>query len=144
MTGPKRRPHGARPRRCSRNNPSSTAQVSGTTTGRKAGAAVSSPSTALRTEIDGVIMPSPYNSPAPNITSNAGHGSRPDRCARSGRSASNAKMPPSPWLLARMITVRYLSDTTSMSAQITSDRTPSTFSGVGRTPCSPTRHSRTA
>ena len=43
-------------------------------------------------------------------------------------------MPPSPSLLARMTNVRYLSVTTSISAQKMSESTPSTFSWVGGDP----------
>ncbi len=47
------------PRLCTRNSPTRIAIVIGTTNGPKTGVATSSPSTALSTEIAGVIMPSP-------------------------------------------------------------------------------------
>ena len=57
-------------------------------------------------------------------------------------------MPPSPLLSARMMKTRYLTTTTSVSAQKNSDSTPSTLRGVdGATvPCSVDgdRHSRIA
>ena len=43
-------------------------------------------------------------------------------------------MPPSPRLSARMITLTYLSVTTSIIAQNTSDRMPSTLAGSGCRP----------
>ena len=52
-------------------------------------------------------------------------------------------MPPSPWLSARMMKLRYFTATTRVSDQSISERTPSTFSAVGATPCSP-KHSRIA
>ena len=56
-------------------------------------------------------------------------------------SAASAWMPPSPLLSARRTKVRYLIQTMSVSAQNTSDSTPSTLSCVGTAPCFPTRHS---
>ena len=50
-------------------------------------------------------------------------------------SANSARMPPSPSLSARMTKSRYLTETTSMSDQKTSDRTPRTLSASGATPC---------
>ena len=52
-------------------------------------------------------------------------------------SAVNARMPPSPRLSARMISVMYFSVTTITSAQTMTDRTPSTFSGVSERPYCP-------
>jgi len=42
--------------------------------------------------------------------------------------ASNARMPPSPWLSARMINIAYLMDMTMIKDQKISDTTPSTAS----------------
>ncbi len=53
-------------------------------------------------------------------------------------------MPPSPRLSARMTNPRYLNVTTKVIAQKTSERTPSTLSGVGGTPCGPVKHSFSA
>ena len=50
-------------------------------------------------------------------------------------------MPPSPRLSARITTPRYLTEITSTRAQKTSDSTPSTSPGVGRTLCTPVKHS---
>ncbi len=88
------------------------------------------PSTALSTEIAGVRAPSPYSSPAPIRISTAGRVAFPlaDLRRKSGSRASRASTPPSPWLSARMMNVRYLIVTTRVSAQKTSDATPSTVS----------------
>src|SRR3954453_2182004 len=48
-------------------------------------------------------------------------------------SAIRAMMPPSPWLWARMISVTYLSETISVTAQNTSEITPYTLACSGRT-----------
>src|SRR5687768_6091105 len=61
-----------------------------------------------------------------------------------GTSAVNARMPPSPWLSARSTNATYLTDTTSRSDQMMSDRTPRTLSCVGCTECDPKKHSRMA
>ena len=50
-------------------------------------------------------------------------------------------MPPSPRLSARMMTARYLSETTKLRDQKISDSTPSTFSGDGLIPYSGAKHS---
>ena len=43
-------------------------------------------------------------------------------------------MPPSPWLLARMISVTYFSDTTTSSDHTMADTTPMTFAGSSGRP----------
>ena len=111
--------------------------------------ATSRPSTADSTEIAGVIMPSPYSSAAPNrpsMTSIIGCARRqvvrvdavgrlvgrwPRRRGRA-TSAISASTPPSPSLSARMTKSRYLTETTSVSDQKTSDRMPKMFAGDGR------------
>ena len=50
-------------------------------------------------------------------------------------------MPPSPRLSARMMKVRYLNETTKLSDQKMSDRTPRTLSAVGCSPYSGEKHS---
>src|SRR5215210_962893 len=57
-------------------------------------------------------------------------------------SASRAMSPPSPWLSARMTNSTYLSVTTIMMAQKTSERMPSTASFVA--PPADLKHSRSA
>ena len=88
------------------------------------------PSTALRTEIAGVIKLSPKNSAAPKVP----------RTITNQRvlevfdffsiflrsNAVKAKTPPSPWLSARMIIKIYLIETTIINAQVINDKTPST------------------
>ena len=59
MTGPKMAPMRAVPWRCTANSAIRIAIVMGTTYGAKIGVTISSPSTALSTEIAGVIMLSP-------------------------------------------------------------------------------------
>ena len=59
MTGPKMAPIPAVPRRWKTKSTTRIAIVMGTTKGSKNGVATCSPSTALRTEMAGVIMPSP-------------------------------------------------------------------------------------
>ena len=116
------------------------------------------PSTAESTEIAGVITPSPYNSAAPksprainailrNPTGGAGatvprgDGGIGNEVFGGTLSASSARIPPSPWLSARMMNVRYLMEIASVRAQKKSDTIPRTLSGVARigwcsTPCS--------
>ena len=53
------------PRRWIANSATKMPQVSGSTSGDSRGLATASPSTALRTEIAGVITPSPYKRAAP-------------------------------------------------------------------------------
>ena len=53
----------------------------------------------------------------------------------------SAMMPPSPSLSARMMKVMYLTLTMIVSAQTTSDRTPSTLVSVGASACGPAKTS---
>ena len=96
----------------------------GTTACSKIGFTTFSPSTADSTEIAGVITPSPKNSAAPAmpITTTT---QRP-RVVTLVRSANaiSARMPPSPRLSARMMTMTYLTVTVSISAQNTRLSTP--------------------
>ena len=50
-------------------------------------------------------------------------------------------MPPSPWLSARITKERYLTTTTSVSDQNTSEMIPNTLAAVGPTPCGCAKHS---
>ena len=74
----------------------------------------------------GVMTPSPYSRPAPRIARIVSViFSRLGRSLRlRGTSDSSEKMPPSPWLVARITTIRYFTFTVSMSAQKMSDSTP--------------------
>ena len=100
--------------------------VIGTMNGSKTCVATLSPSTALRTEIAGVIMPSPYNSAAPKrpIAISARRDDTPGLLLTS---ATSARMPPSPPLSARITNSTYFTDTVMTSDQTMSDRTPSTL-----------------
>jgi hypothetical protein len=73
---------------------------------------------APRTVIAGVIMPSPYSNEAPKIASSISSGCAVDQPpmpgVRSGRRAASARMPPSPWLSARITIAMYFTDTTMM------------------------------
>ncbi len=90
------------------------------------------PSTALSTEIAGVIMASPKNSDAPaKPTTSSTPCSRP----AAGRAReSRAMVPPSPWLSARMTSTTYFRATISTTDQNTSESTPSTVASTGVPP----------
>ena len=103
--------------------PTMIASDNGITYGLKSGVATVSPSIAPSTVIAGVIMPSPYSSAAPKMASSTSTGrpsaSRPATWLRprfSGSSVASARMPPSPWLSARITMAMYLTDTTIRSA----------------------------
>jgi len=65
ITGPNRNPTAPLPFLWIANNATRITAADGTTYGVTAGSAISSPSTALSTEMAGVIMASPKNSDAP-------------------------------------------------------------------------------
>ncbi len=67
--GPKSQPTAPVPRRWTRNSPASIPSEMGTTRCESPGAATFRPSTAEVTEMAGVIIPSPKNSPAPKMPS---------------------------------------------------------------------------
>jgi hypothetical protein len=82
----------------------------------------------------GVMTLSPKNSAAPKTPSEVNTPVRTStfavaRCT----SAVRARIPPSPWLSARMTNARYLIETIREIAQKTSETTPYTSLGVGRT-----------
>jgi hypothetical protein len=121
MIGPNMRPIRPVPWRCSANNPTRITTTSGSTYGVIEGNGSFRPSSALSTEIAGVIAPSPYSKAAP---------SRPramtparSRC-RSPSRDNNARMPPSPSLSARMTRAAYLTDVVMSSVQTISDNMP--------------------
>ena len=108
ITGPKNRPMPPVPRCCTANSAVSTISAPGTITALGTAAATSMPSKAESTEIAGVITESPKNSAAPTTPStSATDASRgptpPGPCSLRSTSAVRARMPPSPWLSARMI-----------------------------------------
>ena len=65
IAGPKMLPMKPVPLRWTRKNPIRIRTLTGTTIGASCGASIFSPSTALSTDIAGVITPSPYSSAAP-------------------------------------------------------------------------------
>ena len=73
------------------------------------------PSTAPSTVIAGVIIPSPYSSAAPKMPISTSTGKREPFPGRDGSSAVSARMPPSPWLSARMTIAMYLTEMTRSS-----------------------------
>jgi hypothetical protein len=78
------------------------------------------------------MMPSPYISAAPNkpMTTRARARSNPLAPA----SGISAKIPPSPWLSARITKRQYLMEIVMTSAHKISERTPIAASGVNRPP----------
>ncbi len=99
-------------------------QDTGSTQSANAAEATSKPSTALSTEMAGVINPSPYNNAVPNTPSIT----RPAICrllrAVCITSAVSAKIPPSPRLSARMTSARYLTEMITINAQKAMEATP--------------------
>ena len=91
-----------------------------------AGAGVFRPSSALNTEIAGVMAPSPNRSAAPSMPMAMIAGLRPCLTPSSDISA----MPPSPSLSARIITATYLIEVMISSVQTMSDSMPSASSGA--------------
>jgi hypothetical protein len=79
--------------------------------------------------IAGVIEPSLNNRPAPNMRHQ--RRMRVPRFLYSCSRPYSAKSPPSPSFWARRTKAAYLIVTMSVMVQITSDRPPSTASGVG-------------
>jgi hypothetical protein len=92
----------------------------------RAGLTTSSPSTADKTEIAGVIIASPKNSAAPKAPTatraalDANEPLSPTRLTK----AIRAMIPPSPSLSARMTKATYFTDTTSVIDQKTIEITP--------------------
>ena len=100
----------------------------------RAGCSTSTPSTALSTEIAGVIMLSPSKRAAPNKP----NGSSQllllvlDRLGLT--SVVRARIPPSPFKSACKITIRYLIDTMITSDQMIKEMTPITLAGSAEMP----------
>ncbi len=85
----------------------------------------SKPSTALSTEIAGVMMPSPYNNAVPNTPNETRMPALATVRPRFGiTSAVSAKIPPSPLLSARMTNIRYLIEMMMTSDQKANEHTP--------------------
>ena len=117
--------------------------VTGSTNGSNTCVTTPSPSTALSTEMAGVMMPSPYSRAAPNRPT-AIRTPRSEVAVRERTSATSARMPPSPSLSARITNTRYLIETMTMSDQKISESTPSTLPVVTGTAWDPEKHSRSA
>ena len=137
ITGPNSQPTVPVPRRCSANNPIRIAAAIGTTRLSSDGCTISTPSTADRTEIAGVIIESPKNSEAPKIPSATSPDSHaaPEPLTRPSSRAISAMMPPSPSLSERITKTTYCTVTMITTAQNTSETTPNTevgSTGTGR------------
>lgn len=128
ITGPNSLPMVAVPCCCMTNKPTRMTSASGTIKGCKTSVATSRPSIAESTEIAGVIRLSPKNREAPSKPRiiNALYVLEA-RGTCDWVSASSARMPPSPLLSARIMTLTYFKDTTSISDQKISDRMPRMF-----------------
>ena len=132
------------PRRWISDRASSASNVTGSTSGASAGAAISSPSAAASTESAGATMPLPQNIAPPNMPTSITPRACPGRfwTTCSARAVS-ATMPPSPRLSARVTKTTYLSETTTISAQKNSDRLPrmpASLTGTGWLPAKTSRN----
>ena len=108
ITGPKKRPTVAVPRRCTANSATMITAVIGTIQSSIPGSTVLRPSTEDSTEIAGVIMLSPKNSDAPKMPSVASIKAvrrRPPATFHRRNIVMSAMMPPSPSLSARITSV---------------------------------------
>ena len=114
------------PRCCTANRPIRMTTEIGITQSATAGVATSKPSTADSTDTAGVIRPSPYRRAVPNTPSVTTPAATFDTVWPSGGITNDvrARMPPSPWLSARMTCHRYLSEMTMISAQNAIDAAP--------------------
>lgn len=82
-----------------------------------------------------MINPSPYSSAVPNTPRVTTAPTAPVTVPIFGMtSAVKARMPPSPWLSARITSVRYLIEITMTSAQTTTDASPNTLASVTAKP----------
>ena len=138
ITGPNTLPMTAVPNRSTANNPVISASEITTTYLSKSGESTFKPSTALRTEMAGVIMLSPKNSAAPKapaIVTGQRKAESFFRCCKT--SAVSAKIPPSPRLSARMMMNTYLIVTTKIKAQVMSDKIPNTACMISGPPLAP-------
>ena len=125
MTGPNTLPMMAVPKRSTANSPVIKTREIMITYLERSGDKTSKPSTALSTEMAGVIMLSPKNKAAPSAPAIVTGQRNMDVLLRlCVTRAVSAKMPPSPWLSARMMMNTYLSVTTKTSDQVISDRIP--------------------
>ena len=134
MIGPKTRPTLWVPRYCIANSTMITATLIGSTYSCNVGAVTSNPSTADSTEIAGVMIPSPKNRHAPTMPTIASVLRIAVLTATRWASAISARMPPSPWLSARITSITYFTVTISTSDQKNSDRMPRISTSLMGTP----------
>src|SRR5262249_33407251 len=127
ITGPKNLPIFSVPCCCTRNKQTKIAIQAGTTYLASWGCNTSTPSTALKTEIAGVIMLSPSSNAAPNKPSGSNQTLLFAFDRLEHTSVVSARMPPSPSKSARKITIKYLIETIMTNAQIISEITPTTL-----------------
>ncbi len=104
------------------------------------------PSTALKTEMAGVIMPSPYSRQAAKSPRAMTPSPRrlPEGAPCPRIRAVRAITPPSPWLSARKTNTMYFRPTIMTSAQNIKERMPITLIWLTAIPYSPWKHSRMA
>jgi hypothetical protein len=102
------------------------------TYGSSTSVATLAPSSALKTEIAGVMTPSPYISAAPNKPMTTSARLRSNAVAPA--SGINARIPPSPWLSARITKRQYLREIVMTRAHKINERTPRVVSGVNCPP----------
>ena len=138
ITGPNTREIVSVPRFCTTNSATRIATDTGITHDSNAVVATSKPSTALSTEIAGVIEAVPVEQGRAEHAEGDDDPLRADRQPRVGiSSAVNARMPPSPWLSARITSSRYLIEMITIRAQNTTDATPYALALVtARSACS--------
>ena len=131
MMGPNTIPILPVPKRSTANKAEIRVSEIGIMKGSRSGESTFKPSTALSTEMAGVIMLSPKNKAAPKAPAKVTiqRAPEPSRMPLETREVS-AKMPPSPLLSARMMMNTYLIITTSTKAQLMSDKTPSTVCDI--------------
>ena len=126
MIGPKSAPTAPVPRFWATKSNKRMRHVKGTMADCIDGRATASPSMALSTEMARGHRPVAVEQ---GRADDHGQGDPGDtfrvlHAHRSGTTARRAKMPPSPWLSARMMKVRYLTVTTMVRDQKISDRSP--------------------
>ena len=128
MMGPKTFPTAPVPRFCTRNKHRRMAMAMGMTQSANPFETSSKPSTADRTEIAGVMTPSPYRSAVPNTPSVTRMAPLRTVSPRRGKTiAVRARMPPSPLLSARITNMRYLMEMMMMSDQNAREQIPNTL-----------------
>ena len=125
MMGPKTLPTAPVPRFWTMKRPVMMAIAMGTTHDSNDDETFSRPSTAERTEMAGVMTPSPYRRAVPKTPSATRTPARATRrCSRGRTRAVRARMPPSPLLSARITKNRYLTEMMMTSDQNAREQMP--------------------